>query len=69
MPASLKCNRQHRTTRISANATGIASTADLLARLTADADGNAVLDLGSGNTLTLMGVAPTSLSAADFMLV
>jgi autotransporter-associated beta strand protein len=51
------------------NGTGIASAADLLARLTADPNGDAVLDLGSGNTLTLMGVRTTELSAADFLVV
>lgn len=51
------------------NGTGIASAADLLARLTTDPNGDAVLDLGSGNTLTLMGVRTTELSAADFLVV
>ena len=50
------------------NGTGIATAADLLARLTADANGDAVLDLGSGNTVTLLGVPPAS-AAADWFLV
>ncbi len=51
------------------NDTGIASTADLLTRIGADSNGDATLDLGAGNTVTLIGIAPASLSASDFMLV
>jgi hypothetical protein len=50
------------------NGTGIASTADLLTRLTADTSGNAVLDLGSSNTVTLIGVDPDTLTTANFLL-
>lgn len=51
------------------NGSGVESAADLLARLTTDAGGNAVLDLGSGNSITLMGVPPSGLIAADFLIV
>jgi len=51
------------------NGTGVASAADLLALLSSDAAGNAVLDLGAGNTVILMGVPPLSLTAADFLVV
>ncbi len=51
------------------NDTGIASTADLLTRIGAESNGDATLDLGAGNTVTLSGIAPASLSASDFMLV
>ncbi|MDF1794852.1 MAG: DUF4347 domain-containing protein [Thalassobaculaceae bacterium] len=50
------------------NDTSIVSTSDLLARLSAASNGDAVLDLGAGNTVTLIGVDPTSLSASDFFL-
>lgn len=52
-----------------ANGTGVATAADLVARLSADGGGNAVLDLGTGHMVTLMGVPPASLSAADFLIV
>jgi hypothetical protein len=42
---------------------GIASAADLLARLTSGASGDAVLNLGDGSTVTLIGVPPSSASA------
>lgn len=51
-----------------ANGTGVATVSDLLARLTADANGDVVLDLGSGNTVTLMGV-PFAAATADWFLV
>ena len=50
------------------NGTGIASTTDLLLRLSNDGSGNAVLDLGAGNSITLIGVDATSLSASSFIL-
>lgn len=51
------------------NGTGIASAADMLARVTSDGAGNAVLDLADGNSVTLIGVAPTQLDAASFLIV
>ena len=54
---------------INVNGTGVASAADLLSRLTTDTAGNALLDLGAGNGITLIGVPPASLSAGDFLLV
>ncbi|WPZ35013.1 DUF4347 domain-containing protein [Thalassobaculum sp. OXR-137] len=51
------------------NGSGVARAADLLNGVTTDASGNAVLDLGSGNTVTLIGVGPTGLSASDFLLI
>lgn len=51
------------------NGTGIASASDMLARITSDASGNVVLDLSGGNSVTLIGVAPTQLDAASFLIV
>ncbi|HEY9569157.1 MAG TPA: hypothetical protein VIR38_13780 [Thalassobaculum sp.] len=39
---------------------------DLLARLAQDAAGNAILDLGLGNTVTLAGSLPGSVAADWF---
>ncbi|WP_420564761.1 DUF4347 domain-containing protein [Thalassobaculum sp.] len=50
------------------NGTGIASAADLLGRLSADASGNTLIDLGAGNTVTLIGVPPSS-ATTDWFLV
>jgi hypothetical protein len=41
--------------------------ADIAARTT-DVDGNAVIDLGAGNSITLVGVTAASLTADDFNL-
>jgi hypothetical protein len=43
------------------------SFADILARTT-DGDVGALIDLGDGNTITLVGVAKASLTADDFDL-
>ena len=48
------------------NGTGIATGADLLARISADVDGNAVVDLGGGNAVQMVGVAPSQLTASAF---
>ena len=48
------------------NGTGIATADDVLLRVTADAAGNAVIDLGAGNSVQLVGVAPGQLSASSF---
>ncbi|MFO7484347.1 S8 family serine peptidase [Oceanibaculum nanhaiense] len=50
------------------NGTGISSEADLLARISSDAAGNAVLDLGDGNNVTLVGVAAASLAEDHFII-
>ncbi len=47
---------------------GMTSTDDVLAHLRSDNYGNAVLDLGEGNSLTLMGVAPIDFSVHDFTI-
>jgi|GEM_PF-391341 len=50
------------------NGTGIASVADLPARLSTDSHGDAVLDLGAGNTVSLLGVRAADASADWFVL-
>ena len=50
------------------NGTGIGEAGDLLARLASDSAGDAVLDLGAGNSVTLVGVAAGGASA-DWFLV
>ena len=44
--------------QISANVNGltVSSAADLASRVSADGDGNAVLDLGAGNQITFTGL-------------
>lgn len=49
------------------NGTGVATTADLLARLTAVVAGDAILDLGGGNAVRIVGVAPIQLAAGDLL--
>jgi hypothetical protein len=44
------------------------TTDDVLRHLGSDNNGNATLDLGDGNSLTLMGVHLADLSAGDFMI-
>src|SRR5207244_144389 len=46
---------------------GISSYADLQANLATDVDGNAVLTLGSGETITIVGVDAASLAAGNFL--
>jgi hypothetical protein len=46
--------------------TGFASFADVQANLADDANGNAVLTLGSGQSITIDGVASASLTASNF---
>ena len=46
----------------------IGNAADLLSRLSADASGNTLIDLGAGNSVTLIGVDPVNASA-DWFLV
>ena len=50
------------------NGSGIAAAADVISR-TVDIDGNAVIDLGSGNSITLTGLSSGSLSAASIFVV
>ncbi|WP_202190148.1 VCBS domain-containing protein, partial [Ensifer sp. LCM 4579] len=46
---------------------GFASFADVLAHLTEDASGNAVISLGEGQSITLQGVHAASLGAGNFV--
>ena len=48
------------------NGTGITTEAEVLARTSDDSSGNAVVDLGDGNTITLSGVSTSSLSTFSF---
>ncbi|MEQ8334582.1 DUF4347 domain-containing protein [Nisaea sp.] len=47
---------------------GITTAADMLAHVITDAFGNAVLDLASGNNVTLIGIAPVQLDSASFLI-
>ncbi|MCP5361883.1 MAG: calcium-binding protein [Hyphomicrobiales bacterium] len=51
------------------NGSGILTGDDVLAGVTEDLSGNAVVDLGGGNTITLLGVDKDDLSASDFFIV
>ncbi|BBK38301.1 hypothetical protein STAQ_33790 [Allostella sp. ATCC 35155] len=51
------------------NGTGIATPADLLARLSADPGGSALLDLGDGQKVGILGVGPATFTAADFWVI
>jgi T1SS-143 domain-containing protein len=46
---------------------GFNSFADVLAHLSSDASGNAVITLGDGETITLAGVSAAALTADDFL--
>lgn len=50
------------------NGTAVTNAADLLALLSSDAAGNTVLDLGSDNNVTLVGVAAASLAEDHFVI-
>jgi Ca2+-binding RTX toxin-like protein len=50
------------------NGSGIVNGTTALAS-TADVGGNAVVDLGAGATITLVGVLKSSLSAGDFVFI
>ncbi len=52
-----------------ANGNGIVSFAGLAAAMSDDASGNAVVDLGGGNSITLIGIRTASLSETDFLFV
>lgn len=56
------------TLAIASGTAGITTAADALARVVADADGTAVLDLGQGNAVVLLGTAPAELTADDFSI-
>ena len=43
------------------------SFADLAPHITNDTNGNAVIDLGNSQTITVTGVASTQLHASDFL--
>ncbi|WP_292883691.1 DUF4347 domain-containing protein [Nisaea sp.] len=51
------------------NGSGIASASEMLTRIVADGSGNAVIDLAAGNSVTLIGVAPSQLGADSFLIV
>lgn len=51
------------------NGTGIASADDMLSRVSSDGSGNAMLDLAEGNSVTLIGVAPSQIDAASFLII
>ena len=48
------------------NGTGVASGADMLARITDNAAGQAVIDLGDGNTITYENVSASFFISSDF---
>lgn len=48
--------------------TGIATAGDLLARLFDDGGGNTVLDLGGGNSATLVGITASQLTTDSFLI-
>lgn len=50
------------------NGSGIGSATDLLARVAAGAGGDAVIELGGGNTITLSGVPPGAVAAEWFLM-
>jgi hypothetical protein len=51
------------------NGTGITQAADLLSRISTNEDGWAVLDLGSGNTITFHGIIPNQLKTHHFEII
>lgn len=51
----------------SSHSSGISDFASLLENTADDADGNAVIDLGGGSSITLVGVRSTELSETDFL--
>jgi len=53
---------------IAAGTNGINGVAQVFAHLHADASGNALLDLGDGNTVTLLGIPVASLHTSDFVI-
>lgn len=50
------------------NGTGVASAGDLFARAGDDGFGNTLIDLGAGNSVTLVGIATAQLSADSFLI-
>ncbi len=56
------------TDRLDLTASGLTSFADIAARIGQDANGNATIDLGGGDVLTLSGLDPSLLGADDFVL-
>ncbi len=54
--------------RIASGTNGIITPAQALTHILSDAAGNALLDLGNGNNVTLLGIAPANLHAADFLI-
>ena len=50
------------------NGTGVASASDLTFRVTDDGSGNALLDLGAGHSVTLIGIAANQLGTDSFLI-
>jgi len=50
------------------NGTGVTTAEQMLSRIGVDATGNAVIDLGAGSSVTLIGVAPGELNASAFLI-
>jgi Ca2+-binding RTX toxin-like protein len=50
------------------NGNGIGTAQQAIAHVNADANGNAVLNLGGGNTVTFQGVKPSQLGMEDFIV-
>ena len=51
------------------NGGGISNFAAIDAALSDDASGNAVIDIGSGHSITLIGIRSSDLTEADFLFV
>ncbi|MCW5729147.1 MAG: hypothetical protein KIT20_00200 [Alphaproteobacteria bacterium] len=49
------------------NGNGVTSAAQILTKVSIDADGNSVIDLGAGNQIILLGVQAGTLQASDFV--
>jgi Ca2+-binding RTX toxin-like protein len=54
---------------IATGTAGVTSAQGALARLAADVDGTAVLNLGDGNAVTLIGVSAAQITAGDFSIL
>ena len=54
--------------RITSGTNGITTAEQALTHILTDASGNALLDLGNGNTVTLLGIAPANLHVGDFLI-
>lgn len=54
--------------RIDSGVNGITTSTQALAHVYTDVNGYAVIDLGSGNSVSLVGVSASSLHASDFVI-